>query len=142
MNPFNFSDTFTDIPPEPEPTFEEQKTTALSCARRSFADARKSARATVQISSGDITINADDAAAANVNGLLLTLSDDGAVSFRNAANGFQDASREDLEAMRVAIAHRQQELLREKWRLVEQLNAAATPEELNAIAIGGWFLNQ
>lgn len=139
MNPFNFSDPLTDILFAPEPTFEEQKTTALSFAKNSFNEAWGNARVTVQIAGGEITINADDAAAANVNGLILTLPGDGAVSFRNAANGFQDASREDLEAMRLAIVHRQQELLREKWRLVEQINAAATPEDLNAIDIGGWF---
>ena len=139
MNPFNFSDPFMDIPPAPEPTFEQRKATALSSAKKSFSDARDNARVTVQIASGEITINADDAAAANVNGLLLTLPDDGAVPFRNAANGFQDASRDDLAAMRLAIAQRQQELLREKWRLVEAINSAATTEDLNAIDIGGWF---
>lgn len=126
----------------PEPSLEQRKTTDLSSARKSFADARKAARVTVELASGPITINADDSAAANIDGLLLTLPEGGNVSFRNAANGFQDASREDLQAMRLAIAQEQQRLYQMKWQLVEQINAAGTPEELNAIDIGGWFLNQ
>lgn len=122
-----------------EPTFEQRQRAALSCAKKSFADARQAARVSVQTSAGAITINAGPEAAANLAALIRTAEADAGLAFRAADNSFATVTKADLPVMLAAVDRRNQALYQLKWQLTEAINAAETTAALDAIDIGGWF---
>lgn len=119
----------------------ERRSLSHSFAKASFENARRVLRTTLSTSAGKLTINADATAVENIRGLVLTTPEGGTVQFRDADNAFHEVSRPDLENMLVSATEASQALYQRKWELSTAIDAADTLEELNAIDIGGWFLN-
>lgn len=126
-----------------ELSLDEHKLIARSCARKSFARAIAAASCAVTLETGaDLRINADTAAAGNIRGLLLTHEYGKPVSFRGQDNDFHEVTGADLENMLAAQARETQRLYALKWQLMDAIDQARSPEELNAIDTGGWFTNR
>lgn len=121
-------------PSEPEPTLAELKAMKLAELESAFKQACKRAVTTVN----GLTINANERAYANVDGLIKELAatnSEGPKSFCLADNSFAEVDRAALEAFQLAIIYKGHALYDRKWQLRSAINAAQDEAGLAAIAI-------
>ena len=122
----------------PDPTLDEQKAKKLDQLSQACLEAEANAR--IQSSVG-FEIDANDRAIRDINGLLVTVNDGDVVNFCDYNNVLHSVSFDSLRIMQAEIIRNAQYLYAQKWAYREAINAAATVEELNAIAIEFKYLD-
>ena len=114
----------------PEPTLDEVKAQKLEELNRAHEQAEADAHG---LSSLGFTVDADDRANRDVDGLLKTLKDGETVSFCDFNNDFHELNRAQCETLQIEIIQNAQALYAQKWKYRTQVEAAESVEELEAI---------
>lgn len=114
----------------PEPTLDELKAQKLEELNRAHEQAEADAHV---LSSLGFTVDADDRANRDVDGLLKTLKDGETVSFCDFNNDFHELNRAQCETLQIEIIQNAQALYAQKWQYRTQVEAAESVEELEAI---------
>lgn len=114
-------------PSKPLETMKAEKLDALNAAHeQAEADAHV-------LSSLGFTVDADDRANRDVDGLLKTLKDGETVSFCDFNNDFHELNRAQCETLQIEIIQNAQALYAQKWQYRTQVEAAESVEELEAL---------
>ena len=129
--------TVIELPdPEPDPAelLPQARAVKLDELRLAFDAACQNA--TVATAGGWIA-DADETAYRNVQGLLITMQNNGiaTVQFCDADNAFHEVTQKELEELQQAIITKGQELYAIKWKYRTAIEQAATEDELAAIRI-------
>lgn len=113
-------------PSKPLETMKAEKLEALNAAHEAAE-----ANAHV-VSSLGFTIDANDRANRDVEGILKTIGD-GAVMFCDYENNFHELNRAQCETLQIEIIQNAQALYSQKWQYRTQVEAAESVEELEAL---------
>lgn len=84
-------------------------------------------------SSLGFTVDANQTANENVNGLLITIGDTETVQFCDYNNQFHELTKADLETLQTEIIQNAQNLYQQKWVYRTQIEAATDNEGLDAV---------
>ena len=84
-------------------------------------------------SSLGFTVDANQTANENVNGLLITIGDNETVQFCDYNNQFHALTKADLETLQTEIIQNAQNLYQQKWVYRTQIEAATDNEGLDAV---------
>lgn len=123
-----------DAPAEPVMSFAEKKQMKLEELKAAFEQACKTAVVTVD----GLTINADETANRNIQGLIILLENDGTdreVEFCLADNSVANVNLQMLKTFRIVIIVKGQQLYARKWELRSAIEAASDDAALDAIVI-------
>lgn len=123
--------TYTEELP-PKPTVDELKTAKLIDLNEAQSFAEQGAY--IKCSLG-FTIDANETANRNLEGLLYTTGEGQTVYFCDRDNNMQPVTREQLETMRKEVIQNGQYIYTQKWTMRTAIEQATTEEELNAIEI-------
>lgn len=115
----------------PEPTLEEVKAQRLSELNAAHEKAEEDAHV---VSSLGFTVDADDRANRDVEGLLKTMKDGETVSFCDYLNQFHELTKAELETLQVEIIQNAQRLYSQKWAYRTQIESAESADEVRAIS--------
>ena len=114
---------------EPEPTLDEVKARKLN----ELNAAHEAAEAGAHVASSlGFTIDANDRANRDIEGILKTIGD-GVVMFCDYENEFHELNRAQCETLQVEIIQNAQALYAQKWQYRTQVEAAESVEELEAL---------
>ena len=117
---------------KPEKTFEEAKAEKLSELNSKFSQVEKTAY--IESSLG-FTIDANETANRDLDGLITVMSDDETRYFCDYNNEMHPVSKADCETMRKEVIANCQNLYTQKWLMRDQIEKATTKEELEKIQI-------
>lgn len=117
-----------------EKHFEKTKESKLAELDTAFAEELDNAHCN---SSAGFEINADETANRNISSLIYALETTGQETAQFCAfdNTFHEVSYSRLKSMKLDIINHTQALYRRKWNLREQINAAKTIDDVNAVEI-------
>ena len=113
----------------PEPTLDEVKAQKLEELNAAHEAAEENAHV---VSSLGFTVDANDRANRDVEGILKTIGD-GAVMFCDYENNFHELNRAQCETLQIEIIQNAQALYSQKWQYRTQVEAAESVEELEAL---------
>ena len=118
----------------PVQPLEEARAAKLAEINAAFTTASETARC---LSSSGFEINADETANRNISSLIIAMEATGDETVRFCAfdNTFHEATLTQLKTMQLEIIANAQTIYQRKWVLREQINAAQTVGELEAIDI-------
>lgn len=114
---------------EPEPTLDEVKVRKLDELNAAHEAAEAGAHV---VSSLGFTIDANDRANRDIEGILKTIGD-GTVMFCDYENEFHELNRAQCETLQIEIIQNAQALYAQKWAYRAQVEGAESVDELNAI---------
>lgn len=114
----------------PEPTLEEVKARKLGELNAAHEKAEASAHV---LSSLGFTVDANDRANRDVEGLIKTMSDTDTVMFCDYENEFHELNRAQCETLQIEIIQNAQALYSQKWQYRTQVEAAESVDELEAL---------
>lgn len=113
----------------PEPTLDEVKVRKLNELNAAHEAAEAGAHV---VSSLGFTIDANDRANRDIEGILKTIGD-GVVMFCDYENEFHELNRAQCETLQIEIIQNAQALYAQKWAYRAQVEGAESVDELNAI---------
>lgn len=121
---------------KPEKPFETVKEEKLAELNSGLMSMRANSRSSIDSSVG-FAINANDTANDNIAGLISSMETSGAetANFMAFDNTLHAVDLDDLKTMQYELSIWGQALYAYKWQVREQINAAETIEDLNAITI-------
>lgn len=121
---------------KPEKPFDVVKRDKLNELNSGLIKARASSQSSLMSSVG-FEINANDTANTNITGLInsMELTSTETAQFMAFDNTLHEVTLSDLKTMQVELALWGQTLYAYKWSVRDQIDAATTTEELNAIVI-------
>ena len=111
--------------------FENRQARALVQLNQDFEKVKE--RSHIKSSLG-FTVDANQTANENVNGLLVTIGD-GTAQFCDYYNQFHEVNKADLETLQNEIIQNAQNLYQQKWAIREAIEATTNNEELEAVEI-------
>ena len=117
---------------KPEKTLEELRTEKLEELNSTFSQVEQTAH--VESSLG-FTINADETANRNLEGLTTVMTDEEVRYFCDYHNEMHPVNKEDCTLMRKELIDNGQNLYKQKWAIRDQINQAQSKEELEKIQI-------
>lgn len=113
----------------PEPTLDEVRAQKLN----ELNAAHEAAEAGAHVASSlGFTIDANDRANRDIEGILKTIGD-GVVMFCDYENEFHELNRAQCETLQIEIIQNAQALYAQKWAYRAQVEGAESVDELNAI---------
>lgn len=110
--------------------FENRQARALTQLNADFETVKD--RAHIKSSLG-FTVDANQTANENVNGLLVTISDGETVQFCDYYNQFHELTKSDLETLQTEIIQNAQNLYQQKWVYRTQIENCTDNEGLDAV---------
>lgn len=113
----------------PEPTLDEVKARKLNELNSAHEAAEETAHV---VSSLGFTVDANDRANRDIDGILKTIGD-GTVMFCDYENNFHELNRAQCETLQIEIIQNAQALYAQKWKYRAQVEGAESIEELDAI---------
>lgn len=117
---------------KPEKTLEELRTEKLEELNSTFSQVEQ--KAYVESSLG-FTINADETANRNLEGLTTVMTDEEVRYFCDYYNEMHPVNKADCTLMRKELIDNCQNLYKQKWSMRDQINQAQSKEELEKIQI-------
>lgn len=113
--------------------FPNRQQKALVQLNADFETVKK--RANIKSSLG-FTVDANQTANENVNGLLVTISEGETVQFCDYYNQFHELTKADLETLQTEIIQNAQALYAQKWQYRTAIEACTDNEGLDAVVAG------
>ena len=118
--------------PVVEKSLDELKSEKLQELKNSFQKTRETTHCECELG---FEIDANETAYINVLGLVDRMTDDETKMFRAYDNTFHEVTKEDIKIIKTTIETNAEMLYQNKWIKENQINQAASIEELNEISL-------